>query len=116
MGGETCVADKVVNATVANNLGSVGSGLLQAGIVGEVSMEDVDVGTLAQLCCNLLFSGSSIADQTDDQVLWVFGDALEEGKLGQIRQRLWATGQAGSRQFRWTPQKSDTQTCRVIRT
>ena len=47
MGGESRVADKVVNATLANNLGSVGSGLLQAGIVGEVSMDDMDVGTLA---------------------------------------------------------------------
>ena len=81
----TCVADKVVNAMLAHNLGSVGSGLLQAGIVGEVSIEDVDVGTLAQLCCHLLFGGSLVADQTDDQVLRVFGDALEEAKLGQIK-------------------------------
>lgn len=66
LGGETCVGDKVVNTTLANDLGSVGSGLLQALIVGEISMEDVDVGTLAQLCCHLLFSGSDIADQTDD--------------------------------------------------
>ncbi len=49
-------------------------------------MDDVDVGTLAQLRCHLLFSGSLVADQTDDQVLRVFGDALEEPKLGQIRQ------------------------------
>ena len=84
LGGETCVGDKVVNATLANNLGSVGSGLLQAGIVGEVSMDDVDVGTLAQLCCHLLFSGSLVADNTDDQVLRVFRDALEEPILGQI--------------------------------
>ena len=49
-------------------------------------MEDVDVGTLAQLCCHLLFGGRLVADQTDDQVLRVFGDALEESKLGQIRQ------------------------------
>ena len=60
--------------------------MLQAGIVGEISMDDVDVGTLAQLRCHLLFSGSLVADQTDDQVLRVFGDALEEPKLGQIRQ------------------------------
>lgn len=81
--------------------------MLQAGIVGEVSMDDVDVGTLAQLCCHLLFSGSLVADQTDDQVLRVFGDALEEPKLGQIRQRpcrcATRTRQADSRRFRWTP-------------
>ena len=53
-------------------------------------MEDVDVGTLAQLCCHLLFSGSLVADQTDDQVLRVFGDGLEEPVLGQISQRPWA--------------------------
>lgn len=103
LGDETCVADKVVNATLAHNLGSVGSGLLQAGIVGEVSMEDVDVGTLAQLCCHLLFRGSLVADQTDDQVLRVFRDALEETKLGQIRLRPCPTRQADSRRFRWTP-------------
>lgn len=85
--------------------------MLQAGIVGEVSMDDVDVGTLAQLCCHLLFSGSLVADQTDDQVLRVFGDALEEPKLGQIRQRLCATRQADSRRFRWTPRLLHTQTC-----
>ena len=63
-------------------------------------MEDVDVGTLAQLCCHLLFSGSLVADQTDDQVLRVFGDALEEPKLGRIRLRPCATRQADSRRFR----------------
>ncbi len=103
MGGETCVADKVVNTSLANNFGSVGSGLLQGGIVGEVSMDDVDVGTLAQLCCHLLFSGRLVADQTDDQVLRVFGDAPEEAKLGQIRQRPCATRQVDSRRYRWRP-------------
>ena len=66
-------------------------------------MDDVDVGTLAQVCCHLLFSGGLVTDQTDDQVLRVFGDALEEAKLGQIRQRPGATRQAYSRRFRWTP-------------
>jgi hypothetical protein len=40
--------------------------LLQAGIFGEVCMEDVDIGTIAQLCCHLLLGRSLIADQTDD--------------------------------------------------
>lgn len=67
-------------------------------------MEDVDVGRLAQLGCHLLFGGGLVADQTDDQVLRVFGDALEEAKLGQIRARPCATRrQADSRRFRWTP-------------
>ena len=48
-------------------------------------MEDVDIGTLAQLCCHLLFSGSLVTDNTDDQVLRVFRDALEESILGRIR-------------------------------
>lgn len=105
LGGEGCVADQVVNATLAHNLGRVGSGLLQAGIVGEVCMEDVDIGPLAQLRCHLLFGGRLVADQTDDQVLRVFGDALEEAKLGPIRQRprAIASGRADSRRFRWTP-------------
>lgn len=56
-------------------------------------MDDMDVGTLAQLCYHLLFSGRLVADQTDDQVLRIFGDALKEAKLGQIRQRPCATRQ-----------------------
>ena len=102
LGGETCVADKVVNATLANNLGSLVRGLLQAVVVGEVSMEDVDVGTLAQFFRHLLFRGRLVADQTDDQVLLVFGDALEEAILDQIRRKSRATRQADSRRFRWT--------------
>ena len=47
MGGESRFVEKVLYSTVFNNLGSVGSGLLQAGIVDEVSMDDMDVGTLA---------------------------------------------------------------------
>lgn len=66
-------------------------------------MDDMDVGALAQLCCHLLFSGSLVTDQTDDQVLRVLGDALEEPKLGQIRQRPCAIRQADLRRFRWTP-------------
>lgn len=41
---------------LANNLGSVGSGFLQAGVASEVSMKDVDIGTVAQLCRHLLLS------------------------------------------------------------
>ena len=48
-------------------------------------MEDVDIGTVAQLCRYLLLSCSFVADQTDDQVLLVFRDLPEELELGWIR-------------------------------
>tara|TARA_R110002003_G_scaffold1926_6_gene23745 strand:+ start:892 stop:1137 length:246 start_codon:yes stop_codon:yes gene_type:complete len=59
---ESPVADEVVDATFANNLGSVGSGMLQAGVAGEVAMEDVDIGTFAKLCRYLLLGRSLVAD------------------------------------------------------
>jgi len=93
LGRESSVGNQVVDATLANNLGSVRSGLLQAGVAGEVSMEDVDIGTVAQLCHHLLLGASLVADQTDDQVLRVFRDVLNEPELGWIRQRPCVTGQ-----------------------
>ncbi len=37
-------------------------------------MEDVDIGTFAQLCRYLLLGRSFVADQTDNQVLLVVRD------------------------------------------
>lgn len=48
-------------------------------------MNDVDIGTVAQLCCYLLLSRSFVADQTNDQVLRIFRDLPEELELGWIR-------------------------------
>lgn len=45
-------------------------------------MEDVYIVTAAQLCCYLLLSRSLVADQTNDDVLWVFRDLLDELELG----------------------------------
>lgn len=45
-------------------------------------MEDVDIGTVAQLCRNLLLGRSFVADQTDDQVVLVFRKLPEELELG----------------------------------
>lgn len=66
LGQESSIGNQVVDTTLADNLGSVGSGLLQAGVAGEVSMEDVDIATFAQLCRHLLLGCGLVADQTDD--------------------------------------------------
>ena len=50
-------------------------------------MEDADIATVTQLCRNFLLGASLVADQTDDQVLGVFGEVLDELELGCIRQR-----------------------------
>lgn len=44
-------------------------------------MEDVDIGTVAQLCRHLLLGRSLVADQTDDWVLRVLRDLLDELEL-----------------------------------
>lgn len=68
----TCVCNEVIDTAVPNDLSSVGSGLLQAGIAGEVSMEDMDIGPFAQFCRNLLLRPSLVADQADDYILRIF--------------------------------------------
>ncbi len=45
-------------------------------------MEDVDIGTVAQLCHYLLLGRSFVADQTNNQVLLVFRDLPKELELG----------------------------------
>ncbi len=71
MGRESSIGNQVIDPALSNNLGSVGCGLLEAGMIGEVCMEDVDVGALAQLGRHLLLGRSLVADQTDDEVLRV---------------------------------------------
>lgn len=69
MGRESSVGNQIVDATLANNLGSVDSGLLQAGVADKVSMKDVNIGTIAQLCYHLLLGRSLVTNQPDDCVL-----------------------------------------------
>lgn len=105
LGRERAIGNQVVDATVANNRGSLGSGLLQAGVVGKVSMKDVDIGTVAQLFGHLFLGASLVADQTDDQVCRVFRDVLKEPELGCIRQESCETGRkANLHQFPWRRQ------------
>ena len=85
MGQESSIGNQVVDTTLANNLGRVGSGLLQASVAGEVCMEDVDIGTVAQFCRHLLLGASLVTGETDDQVLRVFRDVLYEPELRWIR-------------------------------
>ena len=45
-------------------------------------MEDVDIGTVAQLCRYLLLSRGFVADQTDNQVFLVLRNLPEKLELG----------------------------------
>jgi hypothetical protein len=90
-GQESSVGNEVVDATLANNLGSVDSGLLQAGVAGKVCVEDMDIGTVAQLRGYLFLGRSFVADQTDDEVLRVFGDLFDELELVWTKQRQCVT-------------------------
>jgi hypothetical protein len=82
---ETGVSNQVVDTTVANDLGSLGGRLLQAGVIGEVSMEDVYVGAVAQLRSNLLLGRGLVTDKTDKQVVLVFRQLPEELELNQVQ-------------------------------
>lgn len=82
---ETGVSNQVVDTTVANDLGSLGGRLLQAGVIGEVSMEDVHIGAVAQLRSNLLLGRGLVTDKTDKQVVLVFRQLPEELELNQVQ-------------------------------
>lgn len=60
------IANQVVNTTVTDDAGRVGSGLLEAFVLGEVCVEDVDIGTFAQLLGYLLLRRIFVADKTDE--------------------------------------------------
>ena len=64
-GQKSSVGNQVVNTALANNLGSVGSSLLKAGMADEVCLEDVDIGTVSDLGSHLLVGRSFATDQTD---------------------------------------------------
>jgi hypothetical protein len=81
LGHETGIGNQVVDATVANDLGRLGGRLLQAGVVGEVSMEDVYIGAVAQLRGNLLLGRSLVTDKTNDQVVLIFRQLPKEFEL-----------------------------------
>lgn len=68
-------------------------------------MEDVDIGTVAQLCRHLLLGRSLVADQTDDWVLRVLRDLLDELELRWIKHKQCVTRhKADSPRFPSTPQ------------
>jgi len=76
--------------------------LFKGGVLGEISMKDVDIGPVAQLCFYLLLGRRFVADQTDYEVLLVFRDLLEELELGWIRSRRCLTRwKADSLRFPW---------------
>lgn len=80
-GHKRSVSHQVVNTPVANDRSSVGCRLLEAGVLGEVGMKDVDVGAVPQLSGNLFLGRGFIAHQTDHQVLLVFRNLFEEFEL-----------------------------------
>jgi hypothetical protein len=59
--------------------------LLKALVLGEVSMEDVDIRSVPQLCRYLLLGRSFVTDQADDQVFLLFRKLVKELELGWIR-------------------------------
>lgn len=87
MGNQSAISNKIINATLTNNLGSVGCSLLQASITGEICVEDVNVGTVAEVCLHFRLRGSLVADQTNDQVLGVFRELLDKLKLYWVNKR-----------------------------
>jgi hypothetical protein len=58
--------------------------LLQAGVLGEVCVDDVDIETVAQLGRYLLLRSGFVANQTDNQVVLVVRELLEELELGGL--------------------------------
>lgn len=66
MGHKSSVSNQVVDTTLADYLGSVNSSLLEAGVAGQVSIKDMDIGALSQLCCHLLLGRNLVTDQTND--------------------------------------------------
>lgn len=53
-------------------------------MLSEVCAENVDVGTVAQLSRNFLLGRSFVADQTNDQVLFVIRNLLEKLELDML--------------------------------
>ena len=53
-------------------------------MLGEVCVDDVDIGTVAQLSGCLLLGSGFVANQTNDQVVLVVRELLEELELGGL--------------------------------
>lgn len=51
-------------------------------MAGEVGVEDVDVGRVAELGRHLVLGRGLVADQTDNEVLGLRGDLLDQLELG----------------------------------
>lgn len=66
------VGNEVVDTTITNQLGGLGSGVFQARIAGEVAMKNVNILTVVKLSRYLLLSFGSVAHKPYDQVLWIF--------------------------------------------
>ena len=64
-GHKRSVSDQIVDASLSNDRGSVGSRLLETGVLGEVCMEDVNVGAVSQLGRDLFLGRHFVADQTN---------------------------------------------------
>ena len=73
--------DQVVDATVTDDLRSFSKGLLQALVARKVASENVHVGAIAELCCNLLLGCAFVADETYDEVVWVLRCLSDELEL-----------------------------------
>lgn len=69
------IRDDVVELAT-HDLGGLFCSRLDGVVLGEVYVDDVNVGALAQLCGNLLLGGFLSANETDDQVVGIGGYLL----------------------------------------
>lgn len=75
------IGDKVIDTSFADNLGSISRGLLEGGVLGEVALKNVNIGRTSQLLSHSLLRRSLVANQTDDQIIGIFGELLDKFKL-----------------------------------
>ena len=78
------IGNQVINATLANDVGGFRSSFLQAGMTGEISMDDSNVVPTLKLFCYLLLGCSLVSNQAEYQVLRILGQLLHELELAMI--------------------------------
>jgi hypothetical protein len=61
---------------------------LQGSVIGEISLQDVDVGPPAQLFRDVLLRAGLVTNQTNDRIGWVLGYLAKELELGATRQLI----------------------------